>query len=273
MGTMLAIGSAVMGAYAQNSSLEAQGRAARQTSKNMIMAMNYGLQNLEQERQDAFDATVADLQNIKLNGNRLNAQVDAAVNEGLAGGGRTADLLKRATRAEEARTISQSKDNYRRRSNEIDLNKEATVLNTRMSISSIAKVQKPSFLSSLVNIGTSYLNGLQTAEAIKAMRAKAGIDVSTSKSPSVFPAAIAALTGNAQATTHTMGEYPLKDTYDSLYGNTNFKTGAFWSNQSWPVSMGNYTNSITYDHIFNKPGAYDSAFGTPNLFNFHYGWR
>lgn len=279
MGTMLAIGSAVMGAYAQNASLEAQGRAARQTSKNMIMAMNYSLQNLEQERQDAFDATVADLQNIKLNGNRLNAQVAAAVNEGMVGGGRTANLLKRATQAEMERTISQSKDNYRRRSNEIDLNKEASVLNTRMSISSLAKVQKPSFLSTLVNIGTSYLSGLQTAEAIKAMRTKAGVDTVVKNPTQVLPEAIAALTGGTYQsqmypiTQTPMGIYSTKDTYDSIFGNTNFKTGSFWNKQSWPVTMGNYTNNVTYDSLYNKPGAYDSAFGQPNLFNQHYGWR
>lgn len=175
MGVAMAVGSAMVGLYAQNRSLEAQSEANAQTAKNMLMSMNYSLQNLEQERADAFDSAVDELEKINLQGNRLTSQVSASVNEGLAGGGRTADLIKRASQADVDRSVNQTKDNYRRKSNEIDLNKESTVYNTKSQISSIKQVESPSLLSSLVTLGTAYYQGLQTTESIKAIQSKAGV--------------------------------------------------------------------------------------------------
>lgn len=175
MGVAMAVGSAMVGLYAQNRSLEAQGQANAQTAKNMLMSMNYNLQNLEQERSDAFDATIDELEKIKIQGNRLTSQVNAAVNEGLAGGGRTANLIKRASQADVERAEVNAKDNYRRQSNEIDLNKESALLNTKSQISSIKQVEAPSLLSSLVTLGTAYYQGLQTEESIKGIQSKAGI--------------------------------------------------------------------------------------------------
>ena len=39
--------------------------------------MNYAFQNAEQERQDAFEATISELENIKLQGNRQTASVES----------------------------------------------------------------------------------------------------------------------------------------------------------------------------------------------------
>ena len=50
MGVAMAVGSAALGLYGQNKALEAQGRANAQTAKNLLMSMNYSLQNMEQER-------------------------------------------------------------------------------------------------------------------------------------------------------------------------------------------------------------------------------
>lgn len=181
MGVAMAVGSAMVGLYAQNRSLEAQGQANAQTAKNMLMSMNYNLQNLEQERSDAFDATIEELEKIKIQGNRLTSQVNAAVNEGLAGGGRTANLIKRASQADVERAEVNAKDNYRRQSNEIDLNKESALLNTKSQISSIKQVEAPSLLSSLVTLGTAYYQGLQTEESIKGIQSKAGIYSTTAQ--------------------------------------------------------------------------------------------
>ena len=93
MGTVLAIGSAFSSVYSQNKSLEAQAKAQQATIKNLITSMNYSFQNLEQERKDAFEATIAELEQLKIQGNRQTTAVSASVNEGLAGGGRTADLI------------------------------------------------------------------------------------------------------------------------------------------------------------------------------------
>lgn len=173
MGT--AIGSALLGTYSQNQSLIAQGQANVQTARNLITSMNYSLQNYEQERTDAFEATIAELEKIKLQGNRQVTSVSASVNEGLMGGGRTADMIKRSSQADVNRTVAAAKTNYEKKSNEIDLNKEATLLNTRQQLASIKDVQKPSFLSTLLSIGTNYLQAKGTLESIDAIKTKAGV--------------------------------------------------------------------------------------------------
>ena len=187
MGAVVAVGSALVDVYAQNKSLEAQARANVQTAKNIITSMNYGFQNLEQERADAFDATVADLQKIRLQGGRLTSQVGAAVNEGLAGGGRTANLLKRSAQADTNRALSSTRDNYRRKSNEIDLNKESQAMEAKGRLNSIAQVEKPSLWSTLLKLGTAYYRAEQTEDAIQGIRAQGGVkdsDMSTGSSHS-----------------------------------------------------------------------------------------
>lgn len=190
MGTMLTMGASVMEIYGQNKSLEAQARANVQTAKNIITSMNYGFQNLEQERADAFDATVADLQKIRLQGGRLTSQVGAAVNEGLAGGGRTANLLKRSAQADTNRALSSTRDNYLRKSNEIDLNKESQALEAKGRLNSIAQVEKPSLLSTMLKLGAAYYKVGQTVDAIQGIRAQGGVKDSNSWSHSLDPFAV-----------------------------------------------------------------------------------
>ena len=175
MGTVLAIGSALGNVYGQNKNLEAQARAQQATIKNLITSMNYSFQNLEQERRDAFEATIAELENIKIQGNRQITAVSASVNEGLAGGGRTADLIKRSSQADVNRTVSQSKTNYQLKSNEIDLNKEAIALNTKEQIAGMPKIEKPSLLSTLFSLGSAYFQWQTTKDSINGIRNQAGI--------------------------------------------------------------------------------------------------
>lgn len=182
MGTvspLLMVGSTAMGIVAENEQLQAQGRANVQQAKNYITSMNYGLQNSEQERSDAFDATVNDLMKIRMQGNRQAAMVNAAVNEELAGGGRTADLIKRSAEADINRAAESSSDNYDRKSNEIDLNKEATLRNTKAQLSSIRNVEKPSLLGTIMRLGSSYLGAKQTADGINAIKGQAGVGMSS----------------------------------------------------------------------------------------------
>lgn len=239
MGTALAVGSVMAQTYAQNRSLIKQGEANRKTASNYIKAMNYSLQNYELQRQDAFEAVVDELEQVSIQGHRVASGVDNAVNEGMLGGGRTADLLKRSATADLARTRNQLKANYTKKMNEIDLNKETTVLNTKSAINAIQDVEKPSLLSTLVNIGTAYFSGLQASETIKAIQTKAGVNVSEGNTPNYSnPLAIAALSGGSfeqPALTPTpLGNYKIKDTYDELFGTNNFKSGPFYKQTfSW----------------------------------------
>ena len=175
MGTTIAIASSIFGVYAQNKALEAQGRANLQTARNMITSMNYSLQNLEQERRDVFEATVQELEKTQIQGRRLTTSVEAAVNEGMAGGGRTAHLLKRASRADTSRALASVKDNYQKKSSEIDLNKEVALLNTKQQIRSSKEGEKPSLLGTLMQLGTGYLGAKNQAESIDLLRTQAGI--------------------------------------------------------------------------------------------------
>ena len=175
MGTFMAVASALGGVYAQNNSLIAQGRANQKTKQNIITSQNYSFQNLEQQRRDAFESTIADLEKNKLQGNRQEASVRAAVNEGIMGGGRTANLINRAAAADTFRAISSIKTNYEKKSNEIDLNKESTALNAKQQVGSIQNVESPSMFSTLFSLGTSYFSYRQTQDSIKAIRTNAGV--------------------------------------------------------------------------------------------------
>ena len=175
MGMAFTMASTIFGIYSQNKALEAQGHANLATARSMVTSMNYSLQNLEQERRDIFEATVQELEKTQLQGRRLATSVDAAVHEGLQGGGRTANLLMRSGRADTHRAMESVRGNYQKQSNEIDLNKEAAVLNTRAQIRSIRDVQKPSLLGTLTQLGTAYLGARQEDEKVKLMRKQAGV--------------------------------------------------------------------------------------------------
>lgn len=237
MGTTLAVASVMAQTYAQNRSLIKQGESNRKTASNYIKAMNYSLQNYDMQRQDAFEAVVDELEQVKLQGKRVSSGVDNAVNESMMGGGRTADLLKRSAIADLARTTNQLKANYTKKRNEIDINKEATLLNTKGAISAIQDVEKPSLLSTLINIGTAYVGGLQAAEQVKAIQEKAGVN--TQKPQQGTPAgnllALEGLTGStykSPMTSTPLGTYKVKDTYEDLFGG-NFKTGSFFDSVKW----------------------------------------
>lgn len=175
MGMAFTMASTIFGIYSQNKALEAQGHANLATARSMVTSMNYSLQNLEQERRDIFEATVQELERTQLQGRRLTSSVSAAVSEGLQGGGRTANLLVRSADADTHRAMASVKDNYQKKSNEVDLNKEATLMNTKAQIRSIRDVQKPSLLGTIAQLGTAYLGARQEQEKINLMRKQAGV--------------------------------------------------------------------------------------------------
>lgn len=163
--TGLQIGGSYLGQKAMYESaqatIDAQAKAA-------ITEMNYAFQDYEQERVDAFDSTVAELMKARQNALRLNSGVRAAVNENASG--RTADLIVRSAEGDAAEVVSSIKDNYARKSNEIDLNKEATLKSTQNYIDNLnaSAPKMPSrlanFVSSAATIVGSY-TGVQNQKA------------------------------------------------------------------------------------------------------------
>lgn len=159
-----------------NNALEKQAQANNKTIQSMIQSMNYSFQNFEQNRRDAFEDTISQLEKVKLQGNRQVGSVLSAVNEGIVGGGRTANLIVRSAQADVNRTTNSIKENYAKKMNEIDLNKETTLLNMKAQINAIPKVEAPSFLDTLLQLGTAYVAGKQVEDAVDLMRIKAEVD-------------------------------------------------------------------------------------------------
>ena len=130
--TALQIGGNYLGQKAQYKQAQAQIDAQ---AKAAITQMNYAFQNYEQERTDAFDAAVAEITKTRQNALQLNSAVKAAVNENASG--RTANLIVRSVEGDTARAVGSVKDNYARKSNEIDLNEDSTFKSTSSYIDNL----------------------------------------------------------------------------------------------------------------------------------------
>ena len=130
--TALQIGGEYMGQRAQYKQakglIDAKAKAA-------ITQLNYAYQNYEQERTDAFDAAVTKITKTRHNSLQLNSAVKAAVNENASG--RTANMLVRSVEGDTARAVDSVKGNYTRKSNEIDLNEDATFKSTASYIDNL----------------------------------------------------------------------------------------------------------------------------------------
>lgn len=144
-------------ALAMRQQYKSQAKMLEAQAMGATKEMNYAFQNYEQERQDSFDAAVNDITKTRINQMQLNSQVNAAIAEGYTGGGRTANRLMRAAEADTSRTVASIQDNYTRKSNEVDLNKEATLLSTKDYINNlieqgkISKTQKFADILGLAN--------------------------------------------------------------------------------------------------------------------------
>ena len=128
--SVLDVGLQVAGNYMGQKSAAAQAQAQmNQQATAAFTQMNYAFQDYEIERMDAFDAAVAELDKVSHNAMRVNSGVEAAVNETMSG--RTAKMLLRNVEGDTARTKASINDNFARKSNEIDLNKERSLLSTK----------------------------------------------------------------------------------------------------------------------------------------------
>ena len=161
---------------ARSAEIQNQIDANNQTARGLLQSMNYTFQNYEAQRRAAFAAQIDAMTKDRMNAHRQEASVKAAVNEEMAGGGRTANLINRSVRADESRVASQAQANYQNKMNEIDLNKEAALISTRNAINSIPSVETPSYLTQGMEMFSDFMQTYNTLQGIKSMRKKAGVE-------------------------------------------------------------------------------------------------
>lgn len=125
---------------------------------------NYAYQNYEMERNDAYDAAVAEITKTRLNSMQLNSNVKAAIAENMSG--RTADLLVKDAEGDVARTVATMQDNYTRKSNEIDLNEDTERVTLKNTLENINKsaVKMPSRMTNFVSSAVVGLNAYTNAQ-------------------------------------------------------------------------------------------------------------
>lgn len=152
--TTLSAAGNLLGQKAQAKAAQAQMNAQKTAA---IRNMNYAFQNFEQERTDAFDAAVAQLDKNAHNAMQLNSEVNNTINENVSGN--TARLLERNAVGDTLRTKSSIKDNYDRKSNEIDLNKESQLLSTKDYIKNL-NASAPKMPSALTNLVSTAATGV-----------------------------------------------------------------------------------------------------------------
>nr|DAT57065.1 MAG TPA: putative internal virion protein B [Bacteriophage sp.] len=155
----LDVGLQVAGNYmGQRATAKAAQAQMNQQAQTAFTKMNYAFQDYEIERVDAFDAAVAELDKVSHNAMRVNSGVEAAVNETMSG--RTAKMLVRNVEGDTARTKASIKDNFARKSTEIDLNKERSLLSTKDYINNLnaSAPKMPSRFSNAISTAGIVLN-------------------------------------------------------------------------------------------------------------------
>ena len=133
----------------QRRQAEAQADQIIAQAKGAIKTMNYSLGNFENERRNAFEASVNQLTAIRLQARGLEASVENTTGE--YQNGKTAKLLVRSVKADGLRTTAQVKDNYIRKSDEIDQNKERVFLSTREYLSHLETPRIPTLLGGILS--------------------------------------------------------------------------------------------------------------------------
>lgn len=166
-----ALGMKTLGLWQQN---RAMASVAQAQAQDATLSMNYQLMNYEQARQDAYDETVGEIIKTRQNALQLNSQVGAAVSEELAGGGRTANQIMRSVNANTARSVFSLQENYKRKSNEIDLNKYALYKSTEQTIRGLQRKAKPNRLADFLDLAHTGVNVYSVARDIRVNRETGG---------------------------------------------------------------------------------------------------
>ena len=156
---VLGFGLETVGNYiGQRSSAKAAQEAMDAQASAAIRELNYSWQNYEAERTDAFDAAVQEIENTRINALGLNSGVKGAVIENMSGN--TANLLIRNAEGDTARAVASIQDNYGRKSNEIDLNKDYKRISTQDYLKNLnaSAPKSPSRFANFVSTAASALN-------------------------------------------------------------------------------------------------------------------
>lgn len=188
----LDVGLQVAGNYmGQRATAKAAQAQMNQQAQTAFTKMNYAFQDYEIERVDAFDAAVAELDKVSHNAMRVNSGVEAAVNETMSG--RTAKMLVRNVEGDTARTKASIKDNFARKSTEIDLNKERSLLSTKDYINNLnaSAPKMPSRFSNAISTAgivlNSYTQTQNQRQAVKNTGAKYNWITNGAKRNSTIP--------------------------------------------------------------------------------------
>ncbi|WP_130920856.1 hypothetical protein [Phascolarctobacterium faecium] len=188
----LDVGLQVAGNYmGQRATAKAAQAQMNQQAQAAFTKMNYAFQDYEIERVDAFDAAVAELDKVSHNAMRVNSGVEAAVNETMSG--RTAKMLVRNVEGDTARTKASIKDNFARKSTEIDLNKERSLLSTKDYINNLnaSAPKMPSRFSNAISTAgivlNSYTQTQNQRQAVKNTGAKYNWKTNGAKRNSTIP--------------------------------------------------------------------------------------
>lgn len=146
------------GVFSNRRAENAQIEANKRTARGYLQQMNYSFQNMEIQRQSLFASAVDDLTKTRMQASRQVSSVLASIGEDNPGGGRTAEALIRNVKGMKGRALDSIVANYKIKSNEIDLNKEATLISTKNAIDSIPAVTRKSWQSYLMDGAGAYLN-------------------------------------------------------------------------------------------------------------------
>ena len=235
--TAVAALAAISKQKARKKELQEQMDANNQTARGLLQSMNYTFQNYETQRRAAFAAQIDAMTKDRMNAHRQEASVKAAVNEELAGGGRTANLINRSVRADESRVASQAQANYQTKMNELDLNKEAALISTRNTINSIPSVETPSYFTQAMEMFSDYLNTYNALQGISSMRNKAGVEGGHGKTLDINTGYIRPV--NLDPYIH----------YDSMYDSMNLFNphGRFARNAIDGYFSGDMSSGLSYD--------------------------
>ena len=170
--TSIGMGMQLLSAYnnyrAQRRQAEAQAHQIIAQAKGAIKTMNYSLGNFENERRNAFEASVAQLGAIRMQARGLEESVQASTGEYQSG--KTAKLLVRSTKADGLRTTNQVKDNYIRKSDEIDQNKERVFLSTREYLSHLETPRIPTLIGGIISQAGTLLSAYNDYKNMNANR-------------------------------------------------------------------------------------------------------
>ena len=170
--TSIGMGMQLLSAYnnyrAQRRQAEAQADQIIAQAKGAIKTMNYSLGNFENERRNAFEASVAQLGAIRMQARGLEESVQASTGEYQSG--KTAKLLVRSTKADGLRTTNQVKDNYIRKSDEIDQNKERVFLSTREYLSHLETPRIPTLIGGIISQAGTLLSAYNDYKNMNASR-------------------------------------------------------------------------------------------------------